>query len=58
MAKRELPEWMEVELRDLAMSVRNSTLDSCIKILRLCKTTEEAERMVNKLKSTPPQPTA
>jgi len=40
-------------LADLARGIRNSTLDACIKICRLCKTTEEAERMIAKLKAAP-----
>ncbi len=40
-------------LQDVPDGVRNATLDACIKILRLCKTTEEAERMIAKLKPVP-----
>lgn len=40
-------------LAELADGVRNNTLDACIKIVRLCKSTEEAERMIAKLKGRP-----
>lgn len=45
------PDKLEQEMRDLASTVRNTTVRTCIKIVKLCKSTEEAERQLSKLLS-------
>lgn len=53
MSKRELPDWMETELRDLATSVRASTIDICIKTVGLAANREDALLLLERLRNSP-----